>query len=211
MRSFMESCWISLTSREIRVENTNALQTTLVEVIHQRCSLMCSVRTNALHHHSFFVLTRLNEVCCLMFFSLIHVLIESSSHNYWCFSCTNKCSGWFVSETIHFLFLIYSLFSKNSIFFLLVHFKNMTPFGLVKYWLMKLNDKLMMVFHENETFFRDNSPKGLLWEKVRDHFSGLFCESVIPLSGKYKSFPGKSWEFQNPIFCGSHVIVYIWW
>ena len=116
MRSFMESCWISLTSQEIRVENTNALQTTLVEVIHQRCSLMCSVRTNALHHHLLFVLTRLNEVCCLMFFSLIHVLIESSSHNYWCFSCTNKCSGWFVSETIHFLFLIYSLFSKIQFF-----------------------------------------------------------------------------------------------
>ena len=109
------------------------------------------------------------------------------------------------------LFFSYTHCSLKFNFFLLVHFKNMTPFGLVKYWLMKLNDKLMMVFHENESFFRDNSPRGLLWEKVRDHFSGLFCESVIPLSGKYKSFPEKSREFQNPIFCGSHVIVYIWW
>ena len=67
VRSFMESCWISLTSEEIRVENTNVLQTTLVEVTHQRCSLMCSVRTKTLHHHSLFVLTRLSDVCCSMF------------------------------------------------------------------------------------------------------------------------------------------------
>ena len=67
VRSFMESCWISLTSEEIREENTNVLQTTLVEVTHQRCSLMCSVRTNTLHHYSLFVLTRLSDVCCSMF------------------------------------------------------------------------------------------------------------------------------------------------
>ena len=67
VRSFMESCWISLTSEEIREENTNALQATLVEVTHQRCSLMCNVRTKTLHHHSLFVLTRLSDVCCSMF------------------------------------------------------------------------------------------------------------------------------------------------
>ena len=45
VKSGTESCWTLLTSEEIRVENTDALQTTLVEMIQHRCSLMCSVRT----------------------------------------------------------------------------------------------------------------------------------------------------------------------
>ena len=43
--SLQKRYWISLTSEEIRVENTDALQTTLVEMNQQRCSLMWSVRS----------------------------------------------------------------------------------------------------------------------------------------------------------------------
>ena len=66
VKSFLESCWISLTSEEIRVENTNALQTTHVEMTHQQCPLMCSVRTTTSLH-----LTSLHYI----FTSLLHLYI----------------------------------------------------------------------------------------------------------------------------------------
>ena len=43
------SYWLSFASEEIRVESTDALQTTLVEMNQQRCSLMCSVRSYTRH------------------------------------------------------------------------------------------------------------------------------------------------------------------
>ena len=56
-----------------------------------------------------------------------------------------------MNEMIHFPFFLFSLFSNisNS----LVHFTDMKRVGLVEYCFMKLNDKLMLGFQENQSFF----------------------------------------------------------
>lgn len=57
-----ETVWLSPTSQEVSVANTDALQTTLVEGCLRRCSLMYCVRIYTIHLFLLFVFSRHSDV-----------------------------------------------------------------------------------------------------------------------------------------------------